>query len=133
MTVPQVFRELWAVCGRDFDADVDLRALDPFYKIQFADGESFTARQDTDAMRAEVARRSPRDLPGYEKFLRDSEARYEFGFEDLGRRPMNQLWELILDVIQPYAIKADSWAWFRNRIVHERVISGCEATSPKLV
>ncbi|MEM9129977.1 MAG: FAD-dependent oxidoreductase, partial [Pseudomonadota bacterium] len=26
VTVPQVFRELWAACGRDFDADVDLRA-----------------------------------------------------------------------------------------------------------
>lgn len=107
VTVPQVFRELWAVCGRDFDAEVDLRALDPFYKIQFADGESFTARQDTDAMRAEVARLSPRDLPGYEKFLRDSEARYEFGFEDLGRRPMNELWELIKVLPRFAMLRAD--------------------------
>lgn len=44
----------------------------------------------------------------------------------VAERDRNQLWELKLDVIQPYAIKADSWAWFRNRIVHERVISGCE-------
>ena len=29
VTVPGVFRDLWAACGRDFDADVDLRALDP--------------------------------------------------------------------------------------------------------
>lgn len=95
VTVPQVLRELWATCGRDFDADVDLRAMDPFYTIKFPDGESFTARQDTDAMRAEVARLSPGDLPGYDKFLKDSEDRYEFGFEDLGRRPMNKLMDLI--------------------------------------
>ncbi|MBV0914133.1 phytoene desaturase [Anianabacter salinae] len=91
VTVPQVFRELWAACGRDFDADVTLTAMDPFYEIRWPDGSSFTARQDTDKMRAEVARLSPGDAKGYERFLKDSEARYWFGFEDLGRRPMDTL------------------------------------------
>ncbi|MEM8741104.1 MAG: phytoene desaturase [Pseudomonadota bacterium] len=95
VTVPQVFRELWAVTGRDFDADIDLRALDPFYQIRWPDGSHFTARQDHEAMRAEVARLSPGDLAGYDRFMQDSERRYRFGFEDLGRRPMNELWELI--------------------------------------
>jgi len=95
VTVPQVFRELWAACGRDFDADVDLRAMDPFYEIRWPDGSHFTACQDTDRMRSEIGRLSPGDLPGYEKFLKDSERRYEFGFEDLGRRSMHKLWDLI--------------------------------------
>ncbi|MBC6407568.1 MAG: phytoene desaturase [Rhodobacteraceae bacterium] len=95
VTVPKVFRELWAACGRDFDADVDLRAVDPFYQIRWPDGSHFTACQDTDKMCAEVARLSPRDLKGYDKFLKDSEARYTFGFENLGRRSMHILWELI--------------------------------------
>lgn len=95
VTVPQVFRELWADCGRDFDADVDLRPIDPFYEIRWPDGSSFTARQDTDAMRAEVARLSPGDAAGYERFLKDSEDRYQFGFEDLGRRPMHKFWDLV--------------------------------------
>lgn len=95
VTVPQTLRDLWAACGRDFDSDVDLRALDPFYTIRFEDGSQFTARQDTDAMRAEVARLSPGDAAGYDRFLRDSEARYDFGFENLGRRPMHRLWDLI--------------------------------------
>lgn len=94
VTVPQVFRALWTACGRNFDHDVDLRALDPFYEIRFPDGSHFTARQNTGAMRAEVTRLSPADAKGYERFLIDSEARYRFGFEDLGRRPMNRLWEL---------------------------------------
>ncbi len=95
VTVPQVFRDLWAACGRDFDAEVDLRSLDPFYEIRWPDGSQFTARQDTEAMRAEVARLSPRDAKGYDKFLKDSEARYLFGFENLGRRSMHKLWDLI--------------------------------------
>lgn len=95
VTVPGVFRDLWAACGRDFDADVDLRALDPFYEIRWPDGSVFAARQDTAAMRAEVERLSPGEGKGYDRFLKDSEARYRFGFEDLGRRPMNRLGDLI--------------------------------------
>src|SRR6056297_937053 len=95
VTVPQVFRELWSACGRDFDADVDLRALDPFYEIRWPDGSSFTMSGDEDRVRAEIARLSPGDVKGYDRFLADAEERYWFGFEDLGRRPMNELWDLI--------------------------------------
>ena len=94
VTVPQVFRDLWTACGRDFDADVDLRALDPFYEIRWPDGSHFTARPDRAAMRAEVARLSPGDLRGFDRFLCDSERRYRLGFENLGRRPMHKLADL---------------------------------------
>ncbi|MEO1239322.1 MAG: phytoene desaturase [Pseudomonadota bacterium] len=107
VTVPQVFRELWAACGRDFDADVDLRSLDPFYEIRWPDGSSFKAHRDTDKMRAEIARLAPGDLPGYERFLKDSEARYRFGFENLGRRPMNKVWDLIKVLPTFAAMRAD--------------------------
>jgi len=95
VTVPQGLRDLWAACGRDFDRDVDLRPMDPFYEIRWPDGSTFTARQDDEAMNAEVARLSPDDVAGYRKFLNDSEDRYWFGYENLGRRPMSELWELI--------------------------------------
>lgn len=95
VTVPQGLRDLWAACGRDFDRDVSLVPMEPFYEIRFPDGQTFTARQDDAAMRAEVARVSPDDLAGYDKFLKDSEARYWFGFEDLGRRSMHRLADLV--------------------------------------
>jgi phytoene desaturase len=95
VTVPQGLRDLWAACGRDFDADVDLRALDEFYQIRWADGSHFTARSDTAAMQAEVARLSPRDGAGYARFLRDAEARYWFGYENLGRRSMGRLMDIV--------------------------------------
>ncbi len=116
VTVPQGLRDLWAVCGRDFDADVDLRPMDPFYRIDWPDGSHFTARQDQASMRAEVARLSPGDLAGYDRFLRDSRARYQFGYEDLGRRPMHRLLDLIK--VLP------TFAWFRaDKSVHAHVAS----------
>ncbi|MFY0693104.1 MAG: phytoene desaturase [Paracoccaceae bacterium] len=123
VTVPQVLRELWSACGRDFDQDVDLRPLDPFYEIRFQDGSSFKATGTTERMRAEVARLSPEDLPGYDKFLKDSERRYEFGFEDLGRRPMHKLWDLI-KVLPTFAmLRADRsvYAHAATRVKDERL------------
>ena len=95
VTVPQLYEELWAACGRDFHQDVKLKSLDPFYEIRWPDGTKFIAQHDTDKMRAEVAKIEPRDVAGFDRFLRDSEERYWFGFEDLGRRPMHKLWDLI--------------------------------------
>jgi len=123
VTVPQSLRELWADCGRDFDRDVNLRALDPFYEIRFQDGSTFTARQSDEAMRAEVARLSPSDLPGYDRFLRDSEKRYWFGFEDLGRRSMHRLADL-MKVLPTFALlRADKsvYAHAASRVKDERL------------
>ncbi|MCX7643942.1 MAG: phytoene desaturase [Rhodobacteraceae bacterium] len=107
VTVPQGLRDLFAACGRDFDAEVDLRPMDPFYEIRWADGSRFVARQDLAAMRAEVARLSPGDVAGWERFLKDSEARYRLGYENLGRRPMHELRELIRVLPAFAALRAD--------------------------
>ena len=46
----------------------------PFYRIRFDDGACFDYTGDPDAMRAEVARFSPGDVAGYERFMAASEA-----------------------------------------------------------
>ena len=69
--------------------DVDLRAIDPFYEIRFDNGDVFTMSGDEAAMRAEVARFDARDLSGFERFMRRSEAIYRIGFEELGDAPFS--------------------------------------------
>ncbi len=107
VTVPQVLRGLWADCGRDFDADVDLRALQPFYEIRWPDGSTFSASSDPAAMEAEVARLSPSDLPGYRRFLKDSERRFVVGFEGMVAKPMHRLWETIRVLPEFARLRAD--------------------------
>lgn len=84
VTAPHLFEELWALCGRRLADDVELRAVDPFYRIRFHDGSVFHYNGDPVHMRAEVARFSPGDVAGYERFLAASEAIYRVGFEQLG-------------------------------------------------
>lgn len=123
VTVPQLYRELWEACGRDFDADVTLKPLDPFYEIRWPDGTKFVAQQDTDKLRAEVAKLAPGDVKGFDKFLQDSSKRYWFGFEDLGRRSMHKLMDLI-KVLPTFAmLRADRsvYAHAASRVKDERL------------
>lgn len=95
VTVPHVFENLWADCGRDFRADVDLRPLEPFYEVRWPDGSSFRASSDDAEMLAEVARLSPGDVAGFKRFLKDARARYVVGFEGMVAKPMHRLWDTI--------------------------------------
>jgi phytoene desaturase len=89
VTAPFLFEELWALCGRRLADDVDLRPVSPFYRIRFADGEVFNYTGDPAAMRAEIARFSPGDVEGYQRFMRASEAIFRVGFEKLGHVPFS--------------------------------------------
>ncbi len=84
ITAPFLFDELWALCGRRLADEVELRPVAPFYRIRFADGETFDYSGDPDAMRAEVARFEPADVEGYDRFLAVSQKACRIGFEDHG-------------------------------------------------
>jgi phytoene desaturase len=87
ITAPQLFEELWALCGRRMADDVDLRPVSPFYRIRFHDGGTFDYTGDAEAMRAEVGRIAPRDVAGYERFMEKSRRIFEVGFERLSAAP----------------------------------------------
>ena len=55
VTAPFLFEELWALCGRRLEDDVELRPVSPFYEIRFESGEVFHYTGDPAAMRAHVA------------------------------------------------------------------------------
>jgi phytoene desaturase len=91
ITLPSLFEELWTLCGRRFADDVDLRPLDPFYRLVFPDGSTFACSGDDAAMREEVRRLNAGDLDGYARFLEVSKEIYGFAFETLGQIPFNTL------------------------------------------
>jgi phytoene desaturase len=94
VTAPFLFEELWRLCGRSLSDDVELRPLSPFYRVRFADGASFDCSGDPAAMRAEIARFSPGDVAGYERFMAASEAIFDVGFLKLGDVPFDTLGDM---------------------------------------
>jgi phytoene desaturase len=95
ITAPFLLEELWALCGRKFSDDVDLRAMQPFFRLRFDDGETFDYSGDSDHMRAEIRRLAPDDLEGYERFLKASAKAYRLGYEQLGEMPFTNLTDML--------------------------------------
>lgn len=91
ITAPYIFEQLWADCGYRLEDDVTLRPCDPFYKIRFDDGSTFTYRGDHAAMRDEVERFSPGEGINYDRFLKESERIYKTAFEELADVPFHSL------------------------------------------
>ena len=107
VTAPQLFEELWRLAGRDLRQEVDLRALDPYYTIRFDDGETFEYSGNLQRMRAEVARLSPSDAAGFERFLALARRICSVGFEQLGHQPFNN-WRDMLRVL-PALVRLQSY------------------------
>jgi phytoene desaturase len=95
VTAPFLFEELWAMCGRRFADDIDLRPVSPFYRIRFHDGDTFDYSGDTEAIEREIARLAPDDLDGYRAFMKLSEATYRAGFERLGHVPFGSIADMV--------------------------------------
>jgi phytoene desaturase len=89
ITAPFLLEELWALCGKRMADHIDLRPVSPYYRIRFDDGAVFNYTGDSESMKAEIARFSPSDVAGYERFLKASEAIYKVGFEELGHVPFS--------------------------------------------
>jgi phytoene desaturase len=95
ITVPFLFEELWALCGRRFSDSIDLRPLSPFYRVRFHDGQVFDCDGDPDVMRARVAELAPDDVAGYEAFMRLAEEICALGFEQLGHVPFSNFTDML--------------------------------------
>jgi phytoene desaturase len=107
ITAPFLLDDLWALCGRKRSDDLELRAIDPFYRIRFDDGSIFEACGDAERMYEEVRRIAPGDVEGYRKFMRESEAIYRVGFERLAHLPFNSLMDM--GKLVPDLVRLGAW------------------------
>ena len=94
VTAPFLLEELWAMCGRKLSDDIELRPVDPFYQLRFDDGTIINYSGDPDKMRAEVARISPGDVKGFEKFMEASKATFDVGFTELAHVPFGNFTDM---------------------------------------
>jgi len=95
VTAPFLFEELWTLCGRRMADDVTLKAISPFYRIRFDDGEVFDRHADGAAVRREVARLSPGDVEGFDRFMAASEDIFRVGFEELGDASFSSVTDML--------------------------------------
>lgn len=107
ITAPFLFEELWSLCGKRLSDTVELRPVDPFYRIRFHDGGSFDYCGDPGRMREQIAVLSPSDVEGYERFVSMSQSIFDVGFEKLAHVPFGS-WVDMAKVV-PAMVRLESY------------------------
>ena len=74
---PRILSEIFAACGASLEREVELRQLDPQYRLVFEGHESIDATPDMDRMEAEIARLSPGDARGLRPFFAENRRKLE--------------------------------------------------------
>ncbi len=88
ITMPEVLDELFAAAGTTTSSRLELRALDPYYRIAWAGEErDFLFSGDTAAMKQQIARFSPADALRYDAFVAASRRIHERAIMVAGRQP----------------------------------------------
>jgi phytoene desaturase len=95
VTAPFLLEELWRLCGRRLADDVELRPIEPFFRMRFDDGTTFDYSGDDATMRAAIARLSPADVAGYDRFMQAAADIFKVGFEELGDVPFQSWTDMV--------------------------------------
>ena len=107
VTAPFLLEELWALCGKNLSDDVDLRPMDPFFRLRFDDGRTFDYSGDKARNIEQIKTFCEADADGYERYLKASEERYKVGFEGLVDKPFDSLAALFQFMPQLIRLRSD--------------------------
>lgn len=107
ITDPDCLRELWTLSGRNMDDYVTLLPVDPFYRLQWEDGDKLDYWADQDQLEAEIAARRPDDVKGYRRFLAYSQDLYREGYEKLGTTAFLKVRQMFQAAPQLIRLRAD--------------------------
>jgi len=107
MTAPSCLEELFALGSKTLGDFVELIPNDPFYRILWGDGDRFDYHGDPAKLLAEVQRRAPEDVAGYERFYDYSRRVYAAGYVGLVAQPFLRLWDMARVLPQLLRLRAD--------------------------
>jgi phytoene desaturase len=95
ITAPYLIQELFELAGRDWRDYFELMPVDPFYRIEFADGTSFDYVGDEERLLAQIRKISPDDVAGYRRLAAHAERIFEVGYTQLADVPFGRMWDML--------------------------------------
>jgi len=107
ITDPDCLEQLFALTGRDIKDYVTLLPVDPFYRLQWQDGDTFDYNNDQDYLEEQIAKRNPDDVAGYRKFLAYSQELYREGYEKLGTTAFLKVGQMFASAPTLVKLRAD--------------------------
>ncbi|MFO1090985.1 MAG: phytoene desaturase family protein [Hyphomicrobiales bacterium] len=94
VSASHLLEELWSVAGRRLSDDVELKPLDPFYRVLFQGGDWLDLYGRDEALLAEVRRLSPADVDGAKRLMARQAEACRVAFQQLGEKPFASMADL---------------------------------------
>ncbi|MFT5468444.1 MAG: phytoene desaturase [Verrucomicrobiales bacterium] len=69
---PRILEEIYQEAGYDLNQEVEMRRLDPQYRLLFGQGGQIDTTPDLESMRQQLAAISPGDADGFERFMAEN-------------------------------------------------------------
>ncbi|MEM9355736.1 MAG: phytoene desaturase family protein [Pseudomonadota bacterium] len=97
---PRILSEIFRQTGYDLFQEVEMRRLDPQYRLVFGEGGQLDATPDVQRMEAQIARLSPSDAGKFRSFLSDNRTKLK-RFSSILERPFYGIRDLLhKDILQ---------------------------------
>lgn len=91
--MPAIYARTFSDLGARIEDHLDLRRVDPTYRIHFADGSSLALSSDLLAMHDQLEALEPGSFAGFLRYLEQGRAHYEYALSELVERDFRNLWE----------------------------------------
>ncbi|GAA3896480.1 phytoene desaturase [Halomonas cibimaris] len=107
ITAPFIFEALFERFGERFHDHVTLLPVDPFYRMEFADGSRFEYKGTVSETIEEIDRIAPGQGAIYHDFLAETEKMYQRGFVDLAEQPFTRVTDMLKVLPDLVRLRAD--------------------------
>ena len=111
ITAPFLFDELFELFERTRSDYVEFVPLDPWYRFQFPDGETFDYGGDLASTLGEIRRLNAKDATGYQSLVDASRAIFKVGFEQLADKPFHSFSSMLRQLPALARLRADRSVW----------------------
>jgi phytoene desaturase len=91
--MPEVFAETYHALGEEMHDHLDLRRIDPTYRVYFEDGTSLGLTADLNAMQTQLEAIEPGSFNGFLRYLAEGEQHYRVSLERFVGRNFTSLWQ----------------------------------------
>ncbi|HEX8393428.1 MAG TPA: phytoene desaturase family protein [Longimicrobium sp.] len=95
ITAPYLLQELFSLVGRDWRDYFDLMPVDPFYRVEFADGSRFDYVGDEKRLLEQIHAMSPGDVEGYRRLAAHAERIFDVGYTRLSDVPFSRVSDML--------------------------------------
>jgi phytoene desaturase len=107
ITAPEIIEGVFQSAGREMKQYLNLRKLDPYYRIYFHDKSYIDYSGDSEKMKSQMKKFAPEDAQNYDRFMEACRGIYDAVITDgLGSEPFMK-WKTMLSFV-PKAIKLNA-------------------------